>query len=1459
MSNASAERNPVEQLAEEFAERLRRGEHPALSEYTEKYPQWADEIMDLFPALAMIEQFKPKPGEATGEYTLTDSKRPPLERLGDYRILREVGRGGMGIVYEAEQESLGRHVALKVLPPHGMLNSTFLERFRREAKAAAKLHHTNIVPVYGVGECEGVHFYAMQFIRGEGLDKVLRDLRRLRQMRNPAADQGTLTGTRLEGSVAGSLLTGRFGLGPAVTAESPPPMRPAVTTPSTTAVESPPSSSGLSGGGSGPNYHRSVARIGLQIAEALAYAHKQGILHRDVKPSNLLLDSQGIVWITDFGLAKAEGSDDLTHTGDIVGTVRFMAPERFDGHSLPQSDVYGLGVTLYELLTLRPAFDDTNKARLVEKVLHEPPVSLRKIEPDVPRDLETIVLKCLAKEPSERYATVETLVEDLRRFLADRPIKARRASQVERLWRWGRRNPVVAASLMTIAVLLIMVAVGSTLMALRLDKERKAADTARGNAETAERLARFREAEALIGQAHGIRYSRRPGQRFAALEALQQAAAIGRELEQPSPWFDRPRNEAIAALVLPDLRMAKSWNTMPATTDRIVFDQVYQRYVRIDRQGVVSVRRIADDTELYHWTELELDGEWTMTVSPDGQYLVVYHTRTIQGWQLKLWRLAESEPVVVLPRIDNVSTATFHPNSSQLLVATADGMLIQYDLPAGQPTQRWSIDLVLYQLVFNPLLPQQVALVFGNSVQLFDLKSGQKVGKRMDHPTAVNHLAWHPRGDLLAASVNQSKIYLWDSETCQQTAVLEGLKNNGISSSFHPTSDLLVSTGWEGMLRLWHTRTGKQLLSTRGILTGSGFSTDGDQLAAKITMTRHETGLCETAPPLEYRTLVADPVPGQQPGTLGVGSLHPNGHWFAVAGGDGVRLWDIRSGRQLAWLPIGNTASVWFEPSGALLTSNFNGIYRWAVKAASGDSPPRMGPPQPLPVPSIREHISESADGQVLAVPLGYSTAVVHADRPLQPVWLKPHENTVFTSVSPDGRWVATSGHGALGVKIWDATTGELVKELLMDRPGLRVRFSPDGRWLATAWEECWLWSVDTWEQHLHIPNAELPAFTVDGKMMALEKEQGILALVDPATGREYARLEDPNLDRSEWYTFTPDGTQLVTSSSGDNGYLIHVWDLRLIRQGLTRIGLDWQLPPYPIVLDPSAQPVPPRIEVELGHLEDTAILGGDPTVAHLRSLVGLNSIALCFNPLNHKAYRQRGRAYGVLKQPRLAIADYSMALALLHTGDTQRIDLLSRRASNYLALGEDALALADFREAERLDPTWGPTIRHTHAVMLVERSLNTQHRDPAAALRDLRMAVLVYPEFGTARNNLAWLLLTGPKELRNAKEALIHARAAVKSFASQQPLNTLGVALYRNAQCAEAVPILERSLAFGKGESDAFDLFFLAMCHAKLGDPAKAKDCFDRVVQWVEAKKDLPAQYLEELRAFRAEAEEVC
>ncbi len=193
-------------------------------------------------------------------------------------------------------------------------------------------------------------------------------------------------------------------------------------------------------------FYRSIARIGVQVAEALEYANRQGILHRDIKPSNLLLDNHGNVWVADFGLAKTAEADDLTHSGDIVGTIRYMAPERFSGHCDARSDVYSLGLTLYELVALRPAYEASDRHRLMERVLHEEPERLKKLAPGVPRDLETIVAKATARDPALRYATAAALADDLRRFIEDRPIRARRVSPVERLARWCRRNPWLAAA-----------------------------------------------------------------------------------------------------------------------------------------------------------------------------------------------------------------------------------------------------------------------------------------------------------------------------------------------------------------------------------------------------------------------------------------------------------------------------------------------------------------------------------------------------------------------------------------------------------------------------------------------------------------------------------------------------------------------------------------------------------------------------------------------------------------------------------------------------------------------------------------------------------------------------------------------------------------------------------------------------------------------------------------------------
>jgi tetratricopeptide (TPR) repeat protein len=400
MAEASSDREPLEQLAESFLARFRSGERPSLTELTAAHPDLADQIQALFPALIEMEQAGSEIDEAkrAAESSGLLGARP--QSLGDYRIIREIGRGGMGIVYEAEQVALGRRVALKVLPAGLAGDARARARFDREARAAARLHHTNIVPVFDVGEDEGQAFYAMQMIRGQGLDLVIDELKRLRK-ESPGPQARAAT------SIAGSLLLGRF------------------------------------------------VPENLAGTDPGSPAHARGVIHRDIKPSNLLLDTAGIIWVTDFGLAKT-GDLAMTATGDIVGTIRYMAPERFRGQCDGRADMYALGLTLYELLTLKPAFNAADRMELIEQIRRDEPSSPRSVDRKVPRDLETIVLKAIDKDPRRRYQSGDELGEDLERFLADQPVRARRIWLPERLGRWVRRNPAVAG--LTAAVFLAMAA-----------------------------------------------------------------------------------------------------------------------------------------------------------------------------------------------------------------------------------------------------------------------------------------------------------------------------------------------------------------------------------------------------------------------------------------------------------------------------------------------------------------------------------------------------------------------------------------------------------------------------------------------------------------------------------------------------------------------------------------------------------------------------------------------------------------------------------------------------------------------------------------------------------------------------------------------------------------------------------------------------------------------------------------
>jgi serine/threonine protein kinase/WD40 repeat protein len=1147
MSDSNSGLNPLDALAAEFLARHRRGERPSVSEYAARHPALADEVRDLFPCLLVMEDAAPRASDPTGA-TGAAPARPGSGRLGDYRLLREVGRGGMGVVYEAEQVSLGRHVALKVLPATGLLSPTYLERFRREAKAAAKLHHTNIVPVFGVGEADGTHYYAMQFIQGQGLDQVLDDVRRLRG--RPAVGAGP------EGSVARGLLTGEFEVPAAVSGSVgvPPTSGPGA---DGTAVlpAVPRSSAGLSASGPEAQYYRSAARIGLQVAEALGYAHRQGVLHRDVKPANLLLDMQGTVWVTDFGLAKAEGADELTQAGEVVGTVRFMAPERFDGRSLPQGDVYSLGLTLYEMLTLRPAFDDSNKARLIEKVLHDLPPRPRRLDPQVPRDLETIVLKCLAKDVAGRYATAEALADDLRRFLSDRPIRARRASPAERAWRWCRRNPVVAGLLAAVAVLLVAVATVSTLSAARLRG-------ALNDTEAAERAARLREAEALVGQAHGTRYSRRPGQRFEALAALHKAAEIGRDLGQPPQWFDRLRNEAIAALALPDVHITQTWDGFPPGTHRAEVGPDFELYARTTRQGACSVRRVADNSEVARLPEL---GELATAAFGRGRLLVLCGRAS---GRCQLWGLSGPGPSLRLDERQGVAGWSFRPDGRLLLLGYHDGSVRAFATDTGACQHRLAPDRITRDAdpCPHPTAPfVAISSYWSNLLQVRDLRTGA-VPVALTLPwRGSGWCAWAPDGRTLAVSHGDGTLvhlYAFDPAApgLRLTRALRLPSVGGAAVAFNPAGDRVATRGWDNVIHLFDLATGRLLFSTHALPSSSytplQWGPSGGRLAAaRVGPRQEQVGVWSVADGREYRALVHDGL--RRSPYHGIPAVHPDGRLAVQVLADGLALFDLETGRELAFVPAPRVGDPSFDAAGNLFTNSSAGAFRWPVRPDPA-RPDRLtvGPPERLPLPPGKGLTSASRDGRVIAQANFQSGGwVLHHDAP-QPLLVEP-ARCVRVSVSPDGRWVAFGPHDDARVNVYEAATGLLAWQPPADGQA-HSRFSPDGRWLLTGSDGGRTYAVGTWGPGPRLGPGLWWDVSPDSRLVVMGQTDGVYRLVELATGRELARLEDPEQVVGH-PAFTPDGTHLVVSAADG----LRLWDLRRLRAGLARLGLDWGAPPY--------------------------------------------------------------------------------------------------------------------------------------------------------------------------------------------------------------------------------------------------------------------------------------------------------
>ena len=1269
MNEPSSEFDPVDDLAEEFLARYRKGERPSLSEYTDKHPELAERVRAVFPALVAMEEIGNGKSEGPGlDVEPFGSDAPKSHRLGDFVLIRRVGAGGMGIVYEAEHESLKSRMALKVMHPRLRADHTYVRRFQTEARSAAKLHHTNIVSVFGYGEQDGVCYYAMQYIVGVGLERVLEDVRRLRAAARSNIGGGTHrkgneaaidTGADLLAAVSRGMVSGRFVDAPAashvtgadatlidvVGGEAHGMNRGDGTgadgSASALTVGQADSDTSSLAGQTGSIYFREVARLGAQVADALDYAHRQGVIHRDIKPSNLLLDIRGNVWVTDFGLAKLVEGDELSQSHDLVGTLRFMAPERFRGVTDPLGDVYSLGATLYELLTLKPTFAERDQARLIDRIARETPVPLRQHDPRIPRDLETLVQKALAKEPKDRFTTAAELGDELRRYLESRPIRSRPVGSAERLWRWCRRSPAVAALTALAAALTVFVAIVSTIAAWTYKASLL-------RAERAERQARLALGNSLISEGAALQRTGIIGQRFDSLARLERAVQVLGADREGRDRLPEIRNHAITALGITDLRVRREHDI--GDVFDVAVDAEMQRYAVAERSGEIVVHSLDDDRELVRLPRQEGSDFWHAfsAFSPDGELLVAGYLQNRGNVNLlRVWHLGRRELVgSLLSR----SRPEFHPDGRLMLFGAMDGGIDVWDRVERRVVRRLPLDFTPHGLAIDP---EGQRLAVNNNdrlaprVVILDLETG---GVLADWRLGVgtDGLAWSADGQLLAIGTGHGRVCVWNVRRGALASVLRGHTSGILRARFARSGYLLATSSWDGTTRLWDGVSGEPMATAPGQLLGR-FSPDGCRLCFVVG---GKLGVWDVVVAPESRTL--------HPGMLGnrsevqdatvvwAADVSADGRLVATGDRDGIRLWEADTGRGLAHLKAGYCETALFHPDGeSIISSSKWGLYRWPIRPDPdrGSDAIRVGPPELLRETAASEWRIATwlPDRRTLALIDNASTRVLLVDsgHP-HPAWSRARAldsggNRRMTSVtvSPDGRWLAVGGWKENYVWVWDLQRRPLERPLslrpkeLVGNLSFVVGFSPDGRKLVSSTGSeagrtyYHFWRVGTWESCLRIDQERSggascpPAFTGDGRLMALGIAPDQVLLADAATGRELARLTTLQPVTPTPLVFSPDGTKLIART---NEKTVLVWDLCQIRDQLAPRGLDWGAPPYrkgPASRNAAGPIASPRAVRVIGEVVE-------PLARRARELVEMNR-RLAAQPNDAEALVHRG------------------------------------------------------------------------------------------------------------------------------------------------------------------------------------------------------------------------------------------
>lgn len=1025
-----------------------------------------------------------------------------IRSFGDYELLQEVARGGMGVIYKAKQRSLGRIVAIKVLSSGEFASPEYVRRFRAEAEAAAKLQHPNIVAIHEVGQHEGVRYFSMDFVEGPNLSQLLGGV----PLPAPRA--------------AGYLKT---------------------------------------------------------LADAIQYAHKQGILHRDLKPSNVLIDPFGEPRVTDFGLAKEmTGDSDLTTTGQILGTPGYLPPEQADtshGPLSPASDVYSLGAILYYMLTTRAPFGAGSLRETLRQVLTHDPVAPSLLNPDIPRDLETICMKCLERNPTRRYQTAAELAEDLRRFIEHEPIVARPVSPLGHFTRWCRRRPTLAA----VWVLAVALAVGSTVSALWISR-------ALGRAQAAEALGRERLRDARLAEARAVRHTTAPGRRSQALAALAEAARV-----RPGPDV---RDEAFAALMLSDIKPGVRWDPALGFPTEISFNPsarvaaLEMRYSTADQRGPAILYGWGDPHPL---GQIAVEGTnravGPIRFSVDAKVVM---SRFIDE-TFRVWHTGETNAFLILtnrPLPDPhtlVETANddydFSPDGKLFVIGLPEDGFSLHRVSDGVELGRWQGGHQFTVIRFSPdgsriaaarttSYEERQAFVFDAAqltlTNVFNLRA------------APDSLAWSSDGRTLAVPAEDSTIALFD---VRNGRVAKNLVCPGLGPGelyFVGRDSLLGFRGLGSTFRLVNPVTGGEEL----VLDGFGPSMAAVEAGS-------DSFVAASLEAVATRWTVEQPtgfrvIPAPRPGGYEVDDnnccfdFSPDGRWVASGHGRYALIRDVASGLVVDDLDTGDPrgvdiVTVAFCDGGRRLlhVSSRFGVHRYALDFDSAGRP-HFGKAETLDTERgyvMSDHLSDGTrlvlvdgiHGRVKVVAIGADGEKVLSH------WETPE--AYGGAISPDGELVvvncnSTKNEGAgTKLQVHRVSDGSVVHELAAFTSG-EVAWCANGKMVFTSNGETQsiFWDATTWRKITTLDgrtggNTTTFALAPDGSSVAVCRDESVY-LVAPATGVVMAKLEIPYASGlAGGVRFLPDGRRFAILWQDGR---IDIIDSAALRDGVKQLGLDW-------------------------------------------------------------------------------------------------------------------------------------------------------------------------------------------------------------------------------------------------------------------------------------------------------------